>query len=87
MLRSTIFFLVHFVLFFITNISCVEDQEKIQLSKSECQQIKDIMTDCLGIHRGALNYVDSCGSVSLEKVKALNSCDDKLDYIRNRNQE
>ena len=86
MFKATKYLLVYFILLFIPTTSCDDSSDKLEIQKTECEQIKDIMTDCLGLHRGALGYVDSCGSVSLEKVEKLNSCSAKLDYIKNRNQ-
>ena len=72
--------LVYFSFFFVSITSCAEE-EKLLPPKTECEQIKDIMTDCLNLHRGALGYVDSCGDISLTKVKSFDSCDEILEYI------
>ena len=54
-----------------------------QRNKTKCEKIKDILTDCMGIHRGALNYVDSCGDISYEKVKSAATCEEVFKIIEN----
>ena len=60
-------------------MSCSE--KKVELPKTECEQIKDIVTDCLGIHRGALGYIKDCGDSKLEEIKKLNTCEEIFNYI------
>jgi len=81
-MSKTIKYLLFYLTFLSISItSCVDQEEKLLPPKTECQQIKDIMTDCLGLHRGALDYVDSCGDISLSELKSLNSCEEVFDYI------
>jgi len=68
-----------FTFFLASTISCSE--KKVELPKTECEQIKDIVTDCLGIHRGALGYIRSCGDISLEEIKKINSCEEIFKHI------
>lgn len=63
-----------FTFFFASTMSCGE--KKVELPKTECDQIKDIVTDCLGLHRGAFDYIKNCGDISLEEIKKLNSCEE-----------
>ena len=70
------------VFFLASTMSCSE--KKVELPKTECEQIKDIVTDCLGIHRGALGYIKNCGDISLLKIKELNSCEEIFNYIENK---
>jgi hypothetical protein len=65
--------------FLASTMSCGE--KKVELPKTECEQIKDIVTDCLGIHRGALGYIRSCGDISLEEIKKINSCEEIFKHI------
>lgn len=60
--------------FLASTMSCSE--KKVELPKTECNQIKDIVTDCLGLHRGAFDYIKNCGDISLEEIKKLNSCEE-----------
>ena len=60
--------------FLASTMSCSE--KKVELPKTECDQIKDIVTDCLGLHRGAFDYIKNCGDISLEEIKKLNSCEE-----------
>lgn len=60
-------------------MSCGE--KKVELPKTECEKIKDIVTDCLVLHRGAFDYIKNCGDISLEEIEKLNSCEEILDYI------
>ena len=69
--------------FFTSAISCSEKKVETEV-KTECEQIKDIVTDCMGLHRGALGYIKNCGDSSLEEIKKLNSCEDILYYIENK---
>ena len=70
--------------FFASVTSCSERKEDIALPKTECEQIKDIVTDCLGLYRGALKYVNSCGNISLAELKSLETCEEKLNHIENK---
>lgn len=74
--------LICFSFFFAFSISCSE--KKVELTKNECDQIKDIVTDCLQLHRGAFNYIKNCGDLSLEKIEKINNCKEILYYIENK---
>lgn len=67
--------------FLSSTMSCSE--KKVNKAQTECDQIKDIVTDCLNLHRGALKYVKSCGDSSLEEIKKLNTCEEIFQYIEN----
>ena len=69
--------------FLASAVSCSEKKD-IELPKTECEQIKDIVTDCLGLYRGALKYVNSCGNISLAELKSLETCEEKLNHIENK---
>ena len=71
-----------FAFFFASTMSCGE--KKVELPKTECEQIKDIVTDCLGLHRGALGYISSCGDISLAEIKSKNSCEEIFSHIENK---
>jgi len=68
-----------FTFFFASTMSCSE--KKVELPKTECEQIKDIVTDCMGLHRGSFDYIKSCGNISLEEIKIFKNCNDILNYI------
>lgn len=71
--------------FFLASVtSCSEKKEDIEIPKTECEQIKDVVTDCLGLHRGALGYISSCGDISLSEIKSKKSCEDIFNYIENK---
>ena len=71
--------------FFLTSVtSCSEKKEDIEIPKTECEQIKDIVTDCLGLYRGALKYVENCGNISLVELNSLDTCEEKLNHIENK---
>lgn len=67
--------------FFASTMSCTEKVEKSSVEYSECEQIKNMLTDCMGLHRGAFDYVKSCGDVELEEIKKLKSCQEIMTYI------
>ena len=72
------------LLFFFTSVfSCSEKKVKTQV-ETECEQIKDIVTDCMGLHRGAFDYIKNCGDISLEEIENLNSCADIFSHIENK---
>ena len=71
-----------FAFFLASTMSCGE--KKVELPKTECDQIKDIVTDCLGLHRGAFNYIKNCGDISLEEIQNLNSCVDIFNHIESK---
>lgn len=72
------------LLFFFTSVfSCSEKKVETQV-ETECEQIKDIVTDCMGLHRGAFDYIKNCGDASLEKIKLINTCNEILNYIENK---
>ena len=49
--------------------------------RNECQKVLDIVTDCLGLYRGALDYIDNCGDTKLKEIEVLNSCDKVFSHI------
>ena len=74
--------IIYFAFFFTFTLSCSEKDNK-KNEVTDCDQIKNIVTDCLGLHRGALNYVKSCGDIELEEIKKINSCEEIFNYIEN----
>ena len=71
------------VFFIAFSLSCSKKHKKIDETKPECEQILDVVTDCMGLHRGAFDYINDCGSASIEVIKQLETCDRILDYIEN----
>ena len=72
------------VTFFLASaFSCSKTYKKIDETKPECEQILDVVTDCMDLHRGALDYVNNCGDVSIEEIKEIKVCDEILRYIDN----
>ena len=67
------------ICFFI--ITCSENNKVDDDIKTNCEKIKDILTDCMGIHRGSLNYVDSCGDISYEEIKSATTCEEVFNII------
>ena len=78
------YFMISFMFFFVSSISCSEKHKEVSAPKTECEQIKDVVTDCLGLHRGALGYISSCGDISLTEIKSLDSCEEIFDHIENK---
>ena len=71
--------------FFLASVtSCSEKKEDIEIPKSECEQIKDVVTDCLGLYRGAFKYIKSCGNISLLELNSFKTCEEKLNHIENK---
>lgn len=60
---------------------CCNQEDNKKEEVSECRQLTIIVEDCMDIHRGALNYIDSCGSLELEEVKSMDTCEEILDYF------
>jgi len=81
MLKAIKYLTVFSMLILTSVISCDENTKTLESPKTECNQIKDVITDCLGLHRGALRYIDNCGNISIDVIESLNSCEEKLDYI------
>ena len=71
-----------FAFFFASTMSCSEKKQEIEV-ESECEQILDVVTDCMGLHRGAFDYINNCGNASIERIKKLRICDDILNYLEN----
>lgn len=77
--------LIFVVTFFLASaFSCSKTYKAIDETKPECEQILDVVTDCLDLHRGALDYVNNCGDASIEEIKLINSCDAILEYIEEK---
>jgi hypothetical protein len=74
--------IICFAFFFASTVSCSEKKQEVEV-ESECKQIKDIVTDCMGLHRGAFDYIKSCGDSSLNEIKKIDSCKGILFYIEN----
>lgn len=63
-------------------ISCSEENSDVNKEKlNDCDQILILAEDCMGLHRGALAYVESCGNLSLDQLESYNTCDDLLNYL------
>ena len=75
--------IICFAFFLASTVSCTEKEKKVKVT-TECEQIKDIVTDCLGLHRGALGYINSCGDISLVEIELLNSCEEIFNHIENK---
>ena len=75
--------IICFVFFFASAMSCVEKEKEVKFT-TECDQIKDIVTDCMGLHRGAFDYIESCGNITITELNVLNTCEEKLNYIENK---
>ena len=73
------FRLLYIVLFFLF-VSCNDDSMEKE-ETSECRDLTFLVEDCMGLHRGALNYIDSCGSLDIEQAKMNLTCEDLLDYF------
>lgn len=84
MFKAVKYFIISFVFFLSSAVSCSDKNEEVSVSKTECEQIKDVVTDCLGLHRGALGYISTCGDISFSEIKALNSCEEIFNYIENK---
>ena len=72
-------FLYLIVISFFITLCC--DDVKEESNISECRQLTILVEDCMGLHRGALNYIDSCGSLDLEQAKKYLTCEELLDYF------
>lgn len=84
-MKKSIKYIMFCLAFFFASVtSCSEKKEDVGLHKSECEQIKDIVTDCLGLYRGALGYIKSCGNISLSEIESLASCEEIFEYIENK---
>lgn len=70
------------LVFFVLSISLLScnEEAKTKKQKSECQQITNMIESCAGLHEGALNYLDNCGSLSLDQAKSYDSCEELLEY-------
>jgi hypothetical protein len=71
-----------FAFFFASTMSCSEKKQEIEV-ESECEQILDVVTDCMGLHRGAFDYINNCGNASIERIEKIRNCDDILNYLEN----
>jgi len=84
MKKSVKYVAICFAFFLASVTSCSEKKEYIEVSKTECDQIKDVVTDCLGLYRGALKYVENCGNISLLELNSFKTCEEKLNHIENK---
>ena len=60
---------------------CCSEEDPIKEELDDCSQMLILVEDCMGLHRGALAYIDSCGSLDLDVAKSYNTCDELLDYF------
>lgn len=84
MLKIFKYLTITFAFFLVSVVSCSKKEKDLELPVAECEQIKDIVTDCLGLYRGALKYISSCGNISLAEIKSLDTCKEILDHIENK---
>ena len=68
------------VCFFSLMLFCCNQEDKTKEEVSECRQLTIVIEDCMGLHRGALNYLEDCGSLSLKEVETLDTCEEILEY-------
>ena len=72
----TLFFFILFV------ICCNKEYNKTRIKElDECSQMIVLVEDCMGLHRGALDYIDSCNGLYLEEAKLYNTCEELLEYF------
>ena len=71
--------LITFVL--ITCLFCCSAKENSKENISECRQLTYMIEDCMKLHRGALNYLDNCGSLNLDQAKTYDTCEELLEYV------
>lgn len=84
-MKKSIKYIMFCLAFFFASVtSCSEKKEDVGLHKSECDQIKDIVTDCLGLYRGAFKYINSCGDILLVELEVIETCEEKLNHIVNK---
>tara|TARA_B100001287_G_C22573328_1_gene477331 strand:- start:586 stop:834 length:249 start_codon:yes stop_codon:yes gene_type:complete len=62
-------------------LTCSKDINTKNKQKSDCQKIKDLVTDCMGLHRGAFDYINNCGDISYEKVNSADTCEEVFKVI------
>ncbi len=71
--------LIAFIL--IACLFCCSEEESSKENISECRQLTYMIEDCMNLHRGALNYLDSCGSLDLDQAKTYDTCEELLEYV------
>ena len=60
---------------------CCNQEENKKEEVSECRQLTIIVEDCMGLHRGALNYLEDCGSLKLDEIKSMSTCEEVLNHL------
>tara|TARA_E500000331_G_C16744529_1_gene492486 strand:+ start:253 stop:498 length:246 start_codon:yes stop_codon:yes gene_type:complete len=73
--------LVLFLIMSLFVLTCTGDINTKSKQKSDCQKIKDLVTDCMGLHRGAFDYIDSCGDISYKKLNSSATCEEVFKII------
>ena len=68
------------ILFLLFTICCSEEPS-VKKDLDDCTQILVLVEDCMGLHRGALGYINSCGSLDLDVAKSYDTCEELLDYF------
>jgi len=70
-----------FLFFLICTLFCCNQEDDKKEEVSECRQLTVIIEDCMGLHRGALNYLEDCGSLKLEEANSYETCEELLEYV------
>ena len=71
----------YIILAFFTFMVCCSEEISDKKELDDCSQMLILVEDCMGLHRGALGYIDSCGSLDIDVAKSYNTCDELLDYF------
>lgn len=70
-----------FICFFSLMLFCCSQEDIKKEEVSECRQLTAMIEDCMGLHRGALNYLEDCGSLKLEEANSYETCEELLEYV------
>ncbi len=72
-------FLITFLIA-VSIFSCSQESKQNN-DLDDCSKIKIMIEDCMDLHRGALGYLENCGSLELEQAKSYQTCDELLDHV------
>lgn len=75
-----IFFMYGMILGFF--LSCEGDIRREQVEvRTSCDEVMEVIEECLGIPEGSLNYIGTCGSITKSDLDKFPTCDEKIDFI------
>jgi len=65
-------------------VSCegeVKDSTNNTYMSEDCEEVLNVLADCLEVPRGSFGYITSCGDIVIRDVEKNETCEEKVEFI------